>query len=134
MDRQILLLEFGDGRSLLVSAGTSQGESGRNKSNYNNNNLSRELEERESHPTITASRESRLLKSEIDSFFQAKIGLPAKKMILLKSKLKTTPKPTPAEDEEEESESEEVGLHDIFYLSYFEKNRKEIVYLDLSSV
>ena len=55
-------------------------------------------------------------------------------MILLKSKLKTTPKPTPAEDEEEESESEEVGFHDIFYLSYFEKNRKEIVYLDLSSV
>ena len=122
MDRQILLLEFGDGRSLLVSAGTSQGESGRNKSYYNNNNLSRELEEREFHPT--ASRESRLLKSEMDSFFQAKIGLPAKKMILLKSKLKTTPKPTPAEDEEEESESEEVGLHNIFHLSYFEKKSR----------
>ena len=39
---------------------------------------------------------------------QAKIGLPAKKLILLKSKMKTAPKANAAEEEEEESESEEV--------------------------
>merc|ERR1712168_1220079 len=38
---------------------------------------------------------------------RAKIGLPAKKLILLKSKMKTAPKANAAEEEEEESESEE---------------------------